>query len=243
MNRQTYYQPRRQFSAFPPVIKNLLIINVLFYLAQYVAAQTMTESALLPQVLNYMALDPPGSGEYGFSIFGTQGEIPGFWPWQFITYSFLHGGTLHLFLNMFALWMFGVQIENRWGSERFAFFFFACVLGAAVAHIIVLSLFFPPPAPGLVPPTVGASGGVYGVLLAFGMMFPNQPIYIYLLFPIKSKYLVGGLIVVELLRGISGSQTGVANFAHLGGALVGFLLIQYWRGKLPMLEPDQRLRM
>jgi membrane associated rhomboid family serine protease len=133
---------------------------------------------------------------------------------------------------MFILWMFGVQIENKWGSERFLTFYFVCVVGAALTHLLFISN----PVP-----TIGASGGVYGVLLAFGMMFPNQPIYLYFLFPIKAKWLVVGLGAFELYTGISGTQAGVANFAHLGGMVFGFFLIQYWRGKLPA-QPKRVMR-
>lgn len=217
----------------PPVIKNLMIINGLFFLAQAVAGATMPQNSVLAEFLNLLALYPPGSGETGYTIFNRVGEIAGFWPWQLITYAFLHGGLGHLFFNMFALWMFGVQIENRWGAQRFAVFYFVCVVGAAITHLF----FVTSPVP-----TIGASGGVFGILLAFGMMFPNQPIYLYFLFPIKAKWLVIGWGLLELWSGVTGTQAGVANFAHLGGMVVGFLMIQYWRGKIPMLAPNQKMR-
>ena len=226
MNRQTYYRPPTQFSVFPPVLKNLLIINGLFFLAYLVAAPE--KGTLLANLLNYMALYPPGSGDVlGHNYLGGRGEIPGFWPWQFVTYSFLHGGFGHIFLNMFGLWMFGVQIENRWGSRRFAIFYFVCVIGAALVHVIVT----PDPVP-----TVGASGGVFGVLIAFAMLYPNQPIYLYFLFPIKAKYLVAGLIVLDLFSVLSGESNDIANWAHLGGAFTGFVMTQYFRGKIPGLK-------
>jgi membrane associated rhomboid family serine protease len=231
MNRQTYYRPPTQFSVMPPVIKNLLIINGLFFIAQFVAGQTLPQNSLLAEVLNILALYPPGAGDYGITLF-TRGEIPGFWPWQLVSYAFLHGGFGHLFFNMFALWMFGVQVENRWGSQRFGVFYFFCVVGAALTHLLFVS------APV---PTVGASGGVFGILLAFGMMFPNQPIYLYFMVPIKAKYLVIGFGLLELWSGVSGTSAGVANFAHLGGMVFGFLLIQYWRGKLPT-KPERVMR-
>lgn len=224
------YRPPTQFSVFPPVIKNLLILNGLFHLAQYVTVAT--NSALLAGILNSMALYAPFAPEVGWSIFGTWTEIPGFWPWQLVSYSFLHGGLGHLFFNMLALWMFGVQIENSWGSRRFAIFYFTCVIGAAFLQVLVMW--------GMPIPTVGASGGVFGILLAFGMMFPNQPIYIYFLFPIKAKWFVIGYGLIELWAGVTGTQQGVAHFAHLGGMLVGFLLIQFWRGKLPV-KPRERM--
>ncbi len=231
MTRQRYYRPPTQFSVMPPVIKNLLIINGLFFMAKFVAGATLQETSLLAEVLNYLALYPPGVGDYGITLF-TRGEIPGFWIWQPITYSFLHGGFGHLLFNMFALWMFGVQVENRWGSQRFVVFYFFCVVGAALTHLLFVS------APV---PTIGASGGVFGILLAFGMMFPNQPIYLYFLFPIKAKWLVIGFGLLELWSGVTGTASGVANFAHLGGMIFGFLLIQYWRGKLPT-KPKQTMR-
>lgn len=228
MYQQQSYRPPTQFSVFPPVIKNLLIINGLFFLAKWVAIGT--GGVLLATILNAMALYPLDAPEIGWTIFGTRAHIPGFWPWQLVTYSFLHGDFGHLLFNMFALWMFGVQLENVWGSRRFAIFYFVCVVGAAFIQLMVMW--------GAPIPTLGASGGVFGILLAFGMMFPNQPIYLYFLFPIKAKWLVIGYGVLELWAAVSGTQAGVANFAHLGGMLFGLLLILYWRGKLPM-KPKQ----
>jgi membrane associated rhomboid family serine protease len=228
---QNTYRPPTQFSIFPPVIKNLLILNGLLYLAKFVAIGT--GGIFLAKLLNAMALYPPGAGEVGWTIFGTRAQIPGFWPWQLVTYGFLHGSLGHLFFNMFALWMFGVQIENVWGSRRFAIYYFVCVIGAALIQIVVMW--------GTPVPTLGASGGVFGILLAFGMLFPNQPIYLYFLVPIKAKWLVIGYGLLELWSAVSGTQAGVANFAHLGGMFFGFFLILYWRGKLP-IQPKRRTR-
>ncbi len=228
---QNSFRPVTQFSVFPPVIKNLLIINGLLYLAKIVAVGT--GGVFLATVLNSMALYPPGAPEVGWTIFGTRAIIPGFWPWQLVTYSFLHGDLTHLLFNMFALWMFGVQIESKWGSKRFAIFYFVCVIGAGLIQMIVMW--------GAPIPTLGASGGVFGILLAFGMLFPNQIILlIFPPIPMKAKYFViifGGL---ELFFAVSGTQAGVANFAHLGGMLFGFLMIMYWRGKLP-IQPQRRM--
>ncbi len=228
---QNYYRAPTQFTVFPPVIKNLLILNGLVYLAQMAAV--MTQNAPLAELLNAMALYPPGAPDVGYTIFGPgQFEIPGFWPWQLVTYGFLHGGFGHLFFNMFALWMFGLRVENEWGSTRFAIFYFTCVIGAGLIQILVML--------GQPIPTVGASGGVFGILLAFGMMYPNEPIYIYFLFPVKAKWLVIGYGLFTLYAGLSGSQSDVAHFAHLGGMIFGFLLIQFWRGKFP-LKPERRM--
>ncbi|GIV57330.1 MAG: rhomboid family intramembrane serine protease [Rhodothermaceae bacterium] len=218
------YQPPTRFSVFPPVIKNLLILNGLFFMAGFVP----TTQELL---MRWLALWPLGTPDVVRTPYGPE-VVPGFWPWQLITYSFLHGGFGHLFFNMFALWMFGVQIENTWGSRRFFIFYFVCVIGAALCQMVVSW--------GDPVPIVGASGGVFGILLAFGMMFPNQPIYLYFLFPIKAKWFVIGYGLIELWAGVTGTQTGVAHFAHLGGMLFGFLLIQYWRGKLPV-KPARRM--
>jgi membrane associated rhomboid family serine protease len=212
---------------FPPVIKNLLILNVLVFLAQIVPETNRI-------LINWFGLWPLG----GTPIIGL-GE---FWPWQLLSYGILHGSPSHLLFNMFALWMFGVQIENTWGSQRFLVFYFACVIGAALIQMPVVTWDFL--ASGGDPrwwvPTIGASGGVFGILLAFGMMFPDQPIYLYFLFPIKAKWFVIGYGLIELFAGVSGSSSAVAHFAHLGGMLFGFLLIQYWRGKLPW-KPQQRM--
>lgn len=215
MNSGTY-QPPMQFSVFPPVIKNLLILNGLVFLAQLVPDTNImlqTWFALWPVLSPSSSVSAP------------------FWPWQLISYGFLHGSFSHLAFNMFALWMFGVQVENSWGSKRFALFYFICVIGAALAQSVVT--FGGPPWI----PTVGASGGVFGILLSFGMMFPNQPIYLYFMFPVKAKWFVIGYGVMELIAGLSGPSM-VANFAHLGGMGIGFFLIQYWRGKLPW-KPDE----
>jgi membrane associated rhomboid family serine protease len=225
------YRPPTQFSIFPPVIKNLLILNGLIFLAEFVAIGT--RSTFLATVLNTMALYPPGGPDVGYTIFGSFAQVPGFWPWQLVTYGFLHSieGFGHIFFNMFALWMFGVQIENTWGSRRFAIYYFACVIGAGLIQVLVMW--------GQPIPTLGASGGVFGILLAFGMLFPNQPIYLWFLFPIKAKWLVIGYGAIELWAAVNGTQAGVANFAHLGGMFFGFLLIMYWRGKLP-IRPKRR---
>lgn len=221
------YQPPTQFSVFPPVLKNLLILNGLVFFAQMVP---VTNELLM----QWFALWPLGTPDFVRTPYGLQ-RVSDFFPWQLITYGFLHGGFSHILFNMFALWMFGVQIENAWGSRRFAIFYFVCVIGAGLVQLVFASL------TGGVYPTVGASGGVYGILLAFGMMFPDQPIYLYFIFPIKAKYLVIGFGLLSLLGGFGGSiMPEVAHFAHLGGMFFGFLLILYWQGKLPV-KPEQRM--
>ncbi len=217
------YQPP---SSFPPVVKFLLISNIALFLAQ---------QFMFDFLVTWFALWPLGTPDVIFTPQGAA-RVPDFLPWQLITYSFLHGNLLHLFFNMFALWMFGMQIENAWGSRTFAVYYFTCVVGAALIQLVVAAQ------AGDTYPTLGASGGLFGVLLAFGMMFPEQRLI--LLFPpipIKAKWLVIGYGAIELWAGVTGAVPAVAHFAHLGGMLFGFILIQYWRGKLP-LQPKHQMR-
>ncbi len=149
---------------------------------------------------------------------------PEFRLWQTITYGFLHGDVYHIGFNMLMLWMFGRELELLMGPQRFFIYFMTCVIGAAAVQLIVSHL------QGGMYRTVGASGGVFGLLLAFGMAFPNRMIM--LMFPpipMKAKYMVIMFGALELYLGLSGSAPGIANFAHLGGMLFGFLLIHHWR--------------
>lgn len=152
--------------------------------------------------------------------------IPHFHLWQLVSYGFLHGGTSHLFFNLLALWMFGNALENTWGSIRFAVFYFVCVVGAGLIQLITVSIDV---AQGSgIYPTVGA----YGILLGFGMLFPNRIIVLLIPpIPMKAKYFVVVFGLIELVMGVTGTQSGVAHFVHLGGMLFGFLLIVYWRQK------------
>ncbi len=154
-------------------------------------------------------------------------ETGRFWPWQVFTYAFLHGGTFHLFFNMLGLWMFGSELERLWGQKRYLQFLLAGVLAAAAAQLLVTWLTDSPT------PTVGASGGLYALLLAFGMLFPNRIIMpLFPPIPMKARTFVmvfGGL---ELGLGLMGGG-GVAHFAHLGGMVGGFLMIRYWRRQAP----------
>ena len=209
----------RGFSFLPPVVKNLLILNVLFFLAD---VSLRTRGIDLTQWL-------------GLHYITAQD----FYPWQFITYMFMHGNFSHLFFNMFALWMFGYALENYWGSKRFLVYYLITGVGAALIQTGVLALEIRRMTQGLPPfaaqhyinqiVTVGASGAVYGILLAFGMCFPNVPIFLYFFFPIKAKWFVIIYGVIELFAGIGGTADGVAHFAHLGGMIFGLLLILYWR--------------
>ncbi|MFC4728167.1 rhomboid family intramembrane serine protease [Coralloluteibacterium thermophilus] len=194
----------------PPVTQALLAANIAVFLLQLVAGPSLNPFMLWPLV-----------AEYGY---GSQ-----FLPWQVVTYGFMHGDFGHLFFNMLALFMFGAPLEYTWGTRRFATFYFTCVVGAAITHLVLTSFFGLPPLP-----TVGASGGVYGLLLAYGMLFPTQRVM--LLFPpipMQARTLVIVFGALALLMGVTGTGGNIAHFAHLGGMLFGWLLIRYWRGQPP----------
>jgi membrane associated rhomboid family serine protease len=196
-----------------PAIKWLLIANGAVFLLQL-----LTGNAWMARWLGLV----PRSILNDFAI------------WQIGTYMFLHGGFMHIFFNMFALWMFGSHLESQWGSRDFLKFYFLTGIGAGIITFL-LQL-------GSTVPTIGASGAIYAVLVAFAMTFPNRPIYIWFLFPVKAKYLVIFMIGMGLLAATQGSGDGIAHWTHLGGALIGFLYLkQNWRMPNP-LRPLRRLR-
>ena len=273
------YRPNA-FKLLPEVVKNLLIINGLFFIATILFDYRFHIDLTDYLGLHYFTADK-------------------FRPWQFITYMFMHGGFAHIALNMFALWMFGSSIENVWGPKRFLIFYIFTGLGAALTHYAVVyyqlaptvnainEYIAHPSANGLTaflnepnffkistqemqehfqtfakhydellltnanqaqqlsldfmqqykadflngPVVVGASGAVFGLLLAFGMMFPNNIIYVYFAIPMKAKYFVMLYGAIELYSGVTNSADNVAHFAHLGGMLFGFILIKYWSKK------------
>jgi len=149
-----------------------------------------------------------------------------FRPWQIVTYAFLHANFNHLFFNMLGLWMFGTELEHVWGQRRFVTFYFASVLAAALTQIAVNVVMGGGP-------TVGASGGLFGLLLAFAMLFPNRTILLFFVIPMKAKWLALLYGVLELYQGVYVMNSGVAHFAHLGGMLGGYLTLRYWRGQAP----------
>ncbi len=205
MNQHIYQRRPLKDSAIPNVIFLLLIANGLLFAAQ----NMMPLASYLEQ---YFMLYPIGSYRADF------------YPWQLVTYGFLHGGTMHLVFNMFMLWMCGRELELMMGARRFLTYYMTCVIGAGIVQLVVSGL------TGSPYPTVGASGGVFGLLLAFGMAFPNRMIM--LMFPpipMKAKYMVVLFGCLELYLGISGGAPGIANFAHLGGMLFGFSLIRHWK--------------
>ena len=218
---------QNSYFSTPPVVLNLIIINLLFFLAQ----------SFLP-IGNAMT--------YNLSLHYV--TSPDFHIWQLVTYMFLHGGTAHIFTNMFALWMFGRQLEYDLGPKRFLIYYMVCGIGAGLLQLLVnwiqISVMQSSGASPVVIAqiaggiTIGASGAIFGVLLAFGMLHPNARIM--LLFPpipMKAKYFVIGYGVIELLWGIAGTSSitnvggGIAHFAHVGGMLWGFILLRYWKRK------------
>lgn len=191
------------FQFFPPVIKGLLIANAaVFFGMMFLGSFHIGEFYFEQFFFHSFALWPLGAG-FAF--------------WQLFTYMFMHASFTHILFNMLALWMFGMELEHVWGSRKFFIYYLLCGFGGGLANLIVAPLFTS------VGPTVGASGAVYGILLAFGMMFPERPIYVYFLLPIKAKYFVVMYMAFEIFS--VGSMDGVAHFAHLGGALVGFLYL------------------
>jgi membrane associated rhomboid family serine protease len=193
----------------PPVTTSLIVANVAMFLLF-----SSTGDLLSP-----LALWPLGAAQY----VGI-----GFAPWQLVTYAFLHGSMLHLLFNMFALYMFGTAIEQVFGSRRYLAYYFVCVVSAAFAQLLVAKLM------GGFYPTVGASGGVFGLLLAYGLYFPNNRVM--LLFPpipLPARVFVLIYAALELVMGVTGAQSGVAHFAHLGGMVGGFIMLRYWRGGGP----------
>jgi len=187
----------------PPATQALLLANVAVF---------FLGDLLAPGLLSPLALWPVGAG---------------FWPWQIGTYAFLHGSFNHLFFNMLGLWMFGGELEHVWGQKRFLQFYAASVVAAALTQLLVNALL------GSIAPTVGASGGLFGLLLAFAMIFPNRIILLFFVIPMKAKYLVALYGLIELYQGAYVLNSGVAHFAHLGGMLGGLLTLRYWRGQAP----------
>ena len=224
----TEFRPGR-FQILPTIVKNLIIINVLVFLAQSVFGNALGFSF-----------------EDVFALHTWQSDL--FKPWQFITHLFMHGSIGHIFGNMLALWMFGSILENLWGPKRFLIFYIVCGLGAALCHMIVLYVenqhllqqynalsyieqqqYRTPVFNRIDEPTLGASGAVFGCLAAFGYLFPNTYIYLYFFVPIKAKWFVIMYAAFELINAIQNSAgDNVAHVAHLGGALVGFILVYFW---------------
>ena len=235
---------RSSFGSIPAVVKNLIILNILFFIASYVM-----QASFGLDITKYMALYLPASEHFR--------------PYQFLTHRFLHGSLSHLFFNMFALWMFGRVLESVWGAKRFFIFYFVTGIGAALFYSLVNYIEFSAVRAQMTPeqidivlregynayeqgknfvdpvmgkmnqflniPTIGASGAVFGVLLGFGMLFPNtQLMLLFPPIPIKAKYFVIFYGVLELFLALSQPGSNIAHVAHLGGMIFGFILIKYW---------------
>lgn len=228
----------------PPVTKNIIIVNVIIFLAM----------TIFPNEIGVML-----NRYCGLHYFFANDFI----ATQFISYQFIHGGFSHLFFNMFSLFIFGMIIESIFGAKRFLIYYLTCGIGAGIiqqiAYYVDIQLLLQEnvtrimsQAPSLTPSeiipqllndptydiflnrltTVGASGSIYGILLAFALFFPNRPMYImFIPVPIKAKWVIAGYVVIDLFLGISNFNTGIAHFAHVGGMVFGFLLLLYWRKK------------
>jgi membrane associated rhomboid family serine protease len=215
--------PWRRRALLPPVLRYLLIANVVVFsldtIVDYVAP--LLDAFLFDPRMGLLPLQPNMNPEY-VRFFGL------FRPWQLVTYMFLHANLLHLGFNMLALWLFGAEIEERWGTRHFATYYLICGIGGGILQMVLPTLMHREPVP-----VVGASGAIYGVLLAFGMMFPSRLIYIPVFFlpiGIPARLLVIIYAGISIFGGIGG-RDGVAHFAHLGGMAFGFLYIKWHQYK------------
>jgi membrane associated rhomboid family serine protease len=200
------------FQFFPPVIKGLLIANTAIFILMWFFSAFHFNGISLHMVLT--------------TVFGLMPFSEGFYPWQLITYQFVHADFWHLFFNMvFGLWMFGMEVEHVWGPKKFLIYYLSCGVAAGLSQLILSPIFEP-----ALGPTIGASGAIYGVMIAFAAMFPDRYIFLYFLIPVKVKYFVIILIVFGVMS--VGGQGNVANLAHLGGAVAGYLYILYDRRQL-----------
>jgi len=181
----------------PPMVKTLIAVNVAVYLLQILAPIDMVRwFSLIPARVNDLQL------------------------WRLFTYQFLHGGVWHLAVNMFMLWMFGSELEERWGQQFFLKYYLLCAVGGGITYTLVRF--------GTHGASVGASGAIYGVLMAYGMWFPNRVVLLGFLFPVRVRHVVVFLVVVELLLEIEASDAGIAHAAHVGGMAFGYAYLRWW---------------
>jgi membrane associated rhomboid family serine protease len=207
--------PYRQvaFSFGPPLtpmVKKLIIITSAAFLLTYIPAQIF-HSPIFDLPFEWLALQPDL-------------VIHRFYVWQLVTYLFLHGGWFHIIFNMFALWMFGADLESLWGGKKFLVYYFITGAGAGILDVVLNDIF----RPTIPTATIGCSGAVYGLLMAYGMLFPERLIYLYMIIPIKAKWFVVIMGAIEFVSSFGGPGTGVSHFAHLGGMLFGFLYLRGW---------------
>lgn len=219
----------------PPVTKALLWAIAIGFLLQLVAGEFL---------LIHFALWPWGDFPAGQGDDGLPLSV-GFQPWQLVTYAFLHAPNnfAHLFFNGLALYQFGPRVEYSFGSRRYAIFYFVCVIGAGLCQLLVTGLLVNA---GSSPfPTIGASGGIFGLLLAYAVLFPHERVMLLIPpIPMSARTLVIVFGVIELVLGVTGTASGIAHFAHLGGMLFGWLLIRYWQKKPPFKRrPPPRPRL
>ncbi len=215
------------------VVKHLIIINILVFVASMAFFGDVS-----PEIFSELASRPDGSRfmEWQRNILAM--FYPGsvyFKPYQIVTHMFMHGDLMHLFFNMFGLFMFGPPLEASWGSNKFLKFYFIAGFGAIAIHILATYIemnFFGSPYWTANIPVVGASGALYGVLVGYGLLFPNAKLaLIFVPIPIKAKYFIPGLLALDLLGGFTGISIfgqNIAHFAHVGGAIFGFLMVMYW---------------
>jgi membrane associated rhomboid family serine protease len=206
---------RRTFidNYFPPGLKWLILVNVVVFVLDFLAGPTV-HSALM-----------------AFFALTAEGAVKNFLVWQIFTYMFLHGGFTHLLFNMLTLWFFGTQLERDWGTRRFLKYYFLCGMAAGVCVLVANLLTRDVP-------TIGASGAIFGVLVAFAVLYPNQTVLMNFLFPIKAKYMVMIYAAIELLLTIRPGQSGISTIAHLGGMAFGYV---YLKGRLPRIKlPDMQ---
>lgn len=207
-----------QISFWPPftgVVKSLILVTSAVFLVTYVPVQ------LMPSAFGFRGA-PLGTDYFGLIPYDVTHHLL---IWQLATYLFLHGGWGHIIFNCLALWMFGYELERTWGSRRFLFYFFLTGIGAALFNVLLDPF-------GAIP-VIGNSGAVYGVLLAYGVLFPDRPIFLYFVIPVKAKWFVLIIGVVEFWMSLTQPGSGVAHIAHLGGMLFGYLYIRRLRGARP----------
>jgi membrane associated rhomboid family serine protease len=209
-----------QVSFWPPftgMVKSLILFTSAIFLVTYVPVQ------LMPSAFGFNNL-PLGTKYFGLVPFDVTHFL---FVWQLATYLFLHGGWSHIIFNCLALWMFGYELERTWGSRRFLSYFFLTGIGAGLFNVLLATMFG---GPEVVTPVIGNSGAVYGILLAYGVLFPDRPIFLYFVIPVKAKWFVLIIGVVEFWMSLTQPGSGVAHIAHLGGMLFGYLYLRRMRG-------------
>jgi len=192
-----------------PMVKKLIIVTSAVFILTYIPTQ-LFHAPFLDYPFEWLALQPDL-------------VIHHFYLWQLVTYLFLHGGWFHIIFNMFALWMFGSDLESLWGGKKFLAYYFVTGIGAGILDVVLNDIF----RHNIPTATIGCSGAVYGLLLAYGMLFPERVIYLYMIIPIKAKWFVVIMGAIEFVSSF-GNGSGISHFAHLGGMLFGFLYLRGW---------------